>query len=333
MLTKPQRVLLLIVASLAAGLLAVTPVFGAGASGFSAALSCSGFTTNGGNIVANRDNTGSGAESIAINVIDGSGNIIYQSINALPLNWQVSLGTGAYGWRRTPAANPLTLNVVSLAGNGLSSEVIYTVSANCDTLATAETVAPAAVVTNTNVSASIAPGQDVPIPTNNTAAIEQLPYYMIVNTENLNLRSGDGPNFTLVAVVKGGTRAQVIGRNENRSWWLLDVGGYRGWAIGDFLIPRGDLTPVPVVPVQGELQPITFVTSLPRNVFSQPNNFTRNFVCEIPAGEYVVTGKDRFDVFYEIVALCDDGTRLNAWIKGEDGVFRNPAALRLPVTG
>lgn len=330
---------LVIVTLFVMSLLLTIPVLGAENNGLSASVTCTGFTLSGG-LTANRDNTGSGQESIVINAVDGTGNNVYQLVDAIPLNWQVSFGNAVYGWRDVPAANPITLSIISIGGNNLSQEVLYTASGNCDGLQ--QGTAPdltASVNTavsvgsgSTSVSPSVPIGGPVPVPSTSAAVIESLPYYAIVNTTALNLRSGTGPQYTVVAVLTGGTRAAVIGRNKNRSWWLLEAGGYRGWASNDFIALRGDLVDVPEVPNMGELQPITLVTSLTQSVFSEANNFNINKVCDIPPGEYAVIGKDRYNVFYEIAATCTDGNVINAWIKGDEGAFRNPAALSLPIT-
>jgi len=324
-------------ACLSVALLSIIPVMGASGS-FSATLSCAGFTPSG-SFTADRDNTGSGQETLAINAVDGRGTVLFQLIDAVPLNWQVT--PGAANWTTPPAANPITMSVISLDGNGLPQQTVYATSGACDGLPDgtpqdATNIAAAVAATgpaNVQVSPPIPPGDDIPAPTTNTAAIELLPYYAITNTPRMNLRSGDGPQYLPVAVLRGGTRAQIVGRNNQTSWWLLEADGFVGWASDEFLAIRGDATKVPFIEAQGTVIPVTFVTSILHNVYSEPNNFTTNFVCQIPPSEYVVIGKDRFDVFYQIEATCTDGRSVTAWMKGEDGLFRNPAAIPIPVTG
>lgn len=314
------------------------PVFGAENSGLSAGISCNGFSLSG-NFRANRDNTGRGQESIVVQAVDGAGVIVYQLVDAVPLNWQITLDNAPFNWREVPTANPITVSVISLAGNGQAQEVVYSASSNCDGLKAGVAANPATSTAtvavgsgSTNVSPSISVGGEVPVPTTSAAAIESLPYYVIINTPAVNMRSGTGPQYTVVGVLTGGTRAAVVGRNKNRSWWLLEAGNVRGWVSNEFVAVRGDLTDVPEVPNQGELQPITFVTSLEKTVFSEANNYDINQVCTIPAGEYRVIGKDSFNVFYQLEARCTDGRVVPAWIRGDEGAFRNPAVLALPVT-
>jgi len=334
-----RRALLAVAVMISASLLAVLPVLGASATDFDASIGCEGFTPNGASIVADRDNTGRGQETIAINAVDGAGNNVFQLVDAVPLNWTVTPGELIYGWSAEPAANPISLSVISLPGNGLPQQVLYSTTGTCEGLATGTatdaaafasvTVIPAGPIT---VSPSILPGRDIPVPRTNTDVIEALPFYAIVNTPRLNLRSGDGPQFLPVAVLRGGTRTRILGKNAEVSWWLLEAGGYRGWASAEFLAVRGDATDVPVInDTDGDLIPVTFVTSVDQRVYTEPNNLNVNFLCEIPPSEYVVTGKDSFDVFYQIQARCEDGRTARAWLRSEDGLFRNPAALSLPV--
>jgi hypothetical protein len=333
----PRLAAVILMAALA--LLSTMTTLGAVSNDFSAVISCEGFTPSGG-LTANRDNTGRGQESIAFTAVDGVGNIVFQLIDAVPLNWSVTPAGVTYAWTTPPVANPISMSVVSLGGNGLAQETLYSVSGDCDGLAQGTAVDPASVAgqvvvitspTNFTVSPSILPGQPVPVPRTNADFIESLPYYAIVNTPNLNMRSGDGPEYTTVAVLRGGTRAQVLGRNETFSWWLLDAGGFRGWVSAEFIALRGDLTDVPELIASGQLQPATFVTSIPQTVFRVPSDLNRDVVCQIPAGEYILVGRNNAATYYQIQTQCTDGRLLLAWLSVENGAFRNPAGLTISV--
>src|SRR6185503_5718974 len=112
------------------------------------------------------------------------------------------------------------------------------------------------------ISGDTSPAVDInaipPRPTNSAEVTSKLPGFLVVNTDNLSLRSGDGPEFTLVGIVDGGTKLIPLGRNLDFSWWYVQAGDKIGWAKAEFLVARGDLTSVTVVPSEGEITPATF---------------------------------------------------------------------------
>ena len=87
-------------------------------------ITCADFTAAGtGADILDRDNTGVGQEKLQILVTDGVGTVLYT------LTFQNGLGTYAGGmigttaYTAAPAYNPITVQVISLAGNGLPEEV------------------------------------------------------------------------------------------------------------------------------------------------------------------------------------------------------------------
>lgn len=70
----------------------------------------------------------------------------------------------------------------------------------------------------------------------------------IVNTGNLNIRSGPGAHFTSVAVVPGGTELAVVGLASDEVWYLVQGAFGQGWVNKDFVIFRGVFDNVPVIP-------------------------------------------------------------------------------------
>ncbi len=73
---------------------------------------------------------------------------------------------------------------------------------------------------------------------------------LIVNTGNLNVRSGPGPQYTVLAVAPGGTRLPVLGTNADNSWYLVATSAGAGWVDVSFTIPRGDFSYVPLITVE-----------------------------------------------------------------------------------
>ncbi len=69
----------------------------------------------------------------------------------------------------------------------------------------------------------------------------------IVNTGNLNVRSGPNVGFSAVAVVAGGTSLEVVGRANDNVWLLVEGDFGRGWVNIEFVLFRGVYDSVPVV--------------------------------------------------------------------------------------
>jgi uncharacterized protein YraI len=58
---------------------------------------------------------------------------------------------------------------------------------------------------------------------------------MATATTDLNVRSGPGPEFSVVGVIQGGGVASVNGCVENSKWCRVDHNGTVGWAYSDYL--------------------------------------------------------------------------------------------------
>lgn len=65
----------------------------------------------------------------------------------------------------------------------------------------------------------------------------------------LNVRSGPGTSYALVGVLKVGDIVAIVGRNADRSWWVIQNGPLRGWIINSptYLTVSGDTSAVPLV--------------------------------------------------------------------------------------
>ena len=315
-------------------------------------LDCDGFQSEGGAIVLNRDNTGARSEVFVISAIDGAGNMIYNpDYDDFFVGTTVSIEAGAgNNWNRRPRFNPLTLQVISPAGNGVEALLISETTGSCEGLPTvgraaatdvAETgtlasaigedgiiIFPADGVTSEPVALNVAP----PRPVNPVDLVRSQPGYAIVNTDNLNLRTGDGPRYEKIGVLDGGTELIVLGRNADRSWWYVQVGGLRGWVSSEFLVMRGNLTDVPIVPVTGQFAlPSLYVGYSGNAVYELPLPGAA-VACYIPGNlMYPITGRTSSTAWYEIEANCD-GELKAVWIPAELGIVRNEGDVAIPVT-
>jgi uncharacterized protein YgiM (DUF1202 family) len=73
------------------------------------------------------------------------------------------------------------------------------------------------------------------------------PARVIINTGFLNIRSGPGSQFTVVATLPGGTTLDVIGFAPDGVWYLVTGPFGRGWLNSEFTIFRGNGTTIPVI--------------------------------------------------------------------------------------
>jgi uncharacterized protein YraI len=71
--------------------------------------------------------------------------------------------------------------------------------------------------------------------------------YIVVNTGFLNIRSGPGAQFTIVATVPGGSQLPVIGMATDGVWFLVDGAFGRGWVNNEFTVFRGSIDSLPII--------------------------------------------------------------------------------------
>jgi hypothetical protein len=328
---------------------ALLPV-SAGSGTFSIDLTCSGFVSNGSEMLLTRDNTGALSEAFVVTAIDGAGNNIFAPVSdVFYVGGTIVWPDGdTYEWTRAPLYNPLRLRVISLAGNGLPEMVVYEASADCAGLSPfgridvdeafarerllalpgeAFVLQPADGETSETVPLNAAP----PRPINPAWLTAEQPGFAVVNTDNLHLRSGDSYRFAPVGVIDGGTELVVLGRNADRTWWYVQVGGLRGWVSAEFLILRGDLTGIPEVPVLGEYTEPSFFLFIEQPLMALPLSGSPA-LCALPGNlAYPVVGRDAGSTWFEVAAACD-GVETSGWLMAEQGAIRNPAGVFIPVT-
>lgn len=70
---------------------------------------------------------------------------------------------------------------------------------------------------------------------------------VIVNTANLNVRSGPGASYTSLVVLPGGTELEVLGVTEDGAWYLIQGTFGQGWINSQFTIFRGNYSTIPIL--------------------------------------------------------------------------------------
>ena len=144
-----------------------------------------------------------------------------------------------------PEGTELFLRGASFAGSVLVEDVNGTrgvVGADTVTARSADVVSRCDLIPTAVMAAAAAAGNadalQAPLTSGNIA---------IVNTGNLNVRSGPSANFATVAVVPGGTRLSVLARSRDNVWFLVEGAFGRGWVNNTFVIFRGVYDTIPVI--------------------------------------------------------------------------------------
>jgi hypothetical protein len=294
-------------------------------------LTCSGFTSNGGRLIFDRDNTGQGLERFSLLATDGAGKVIYGPIvQDMPIGSSIEYPQGFYqAWQAAPEINPLFLTITSEEGNGQVKETIYRRTDTCRTLEgySREVIESSTFGDVGPVDGETAPAMALnqrpvtPVSINDLADLLGLSGYGIVNTSRLNMRSGAGIQYERVAILNGGTEVAVLGRNENATWWYVQVDETRGWVSADYVILRGDLRAQGLVPSTGEIAKPRFIFYQDYPVYDVPSTQGR-VMCEMAGNlEYSVVGRNDDWTWYKIDAVCN-GVPMKAWADGSLGALR-----------
>lgn len=343
---KRRSTLVLIGALLALAVVAL-PAGAANNGSATFSLGCDGFQGTGGSITLDRNNTGTSREAFIVSATDGVGNVIYAPVeDSFFVGGTVSWAGGdIVPWTSAPQANPLTLRVVSREGNGFAEQVVGLATGSCVSLPTYSALPSNGIFVVDGDTLTLdgkfvfplgATSPEVPLntvpprPLNALDIVNDLAGYLLVNTDNLSLRSGDSFKYTLVGIVDGGTVLVPLGRNAKFSWWYVQAGNIVGWAKAEFLIARGDLTDVLVVPSEGEITEARFFLYRSQALASAPLDSALP-LCTIPGNlDYLITGRTKSSDWYEIQTTCDN-VLVKGWIPVGQGAIRNPAAVFIDV--
>lgn len=75
--------------------------------------------------------------------------------------------------------------------------------------------------------------------------------HVVINTGFLNVRSGPGAQFGIVATFAGGSELPVIGITDDGIWFLVEGTFGQGWLNSDFTVFRGSISSVPIINTSG----------------------------------------------------------------------------------
>lgn len=133
----------------------------------------------------------------------------------------------------------------------------------------------------------------IPVTVASTTGAQVVGPLAVINTSAVNLRSGPGPDFTVLAILAGGEEGQIIGQTADSTWWLVEMRVGTGWIYAVNAALRGDLSSVSIidpespvatgvldsdipdgatVPVPALAAPVAVVNTGALNVRSGPND-------------------------------------------------------------
>lgn len=87
-----------------------------------------------------RDNTGTGLETYTGRITDGAGNVIYSGTYSAAVGTAIPANSLSLPYGTPPTMNPITLTLVSNAGNGFSEQQVWNASGSCAGLPSAAAV-------------------------------------------------------------------------------------------------------------------------------------------------------------------------------------------------
>ncbi len=98
-----------------------------------AQIACGGWINGSGDVEWTRDNTGIGVENLYYLALDGAGTPILNVSDNRSVG-SSSILTLSFPWDSSPAYNPITLYLISPAGNGFEEQVHLVGTGDCDGL-------------------------------------------------------------------------------------------------------------------------------------------------------------------------------------------------------
>ncbi len=97
--------------------------------------------------------------------------------------------------------------------------------------------------------------------------------HVVINASSLNIRSGPGAQFTSLAIVPGGSEFPVLGLASDGVWFLIAGPFGQGWVNNEFVLFRGAIQNVPIIPlssVSGVLATPTALVSGAVTLYAAP---------------------------------------------------------------
>jgi len=158
----------------------------------------------------------------------------------------------------------------------------------------------------------------------------------VIRAPVLNIRSGPSVFSDRVGSVLRGQTYQVIGRDSNARWFLLQLSGYQGWALGYYLyIPQNEFN-APVASdfvLGGNPSAITGVVAqsfATVRLRAQPTIYAAQIGRITWGGAMAVTGRTPAGDWYRVVWKGTEGWAVSAYLRIVEGDLNNVPIVNSP---
>ena len=145
--------------------------------------------------------------------------------------------------------------------------------------------------------------------------------HLVVNTGNLNIRSGPSINHRVITTVPGGAKLPVIGVASDRRWYQVESAAGSGWANFYYTVGRGNFVGIPVTETSAEAPSIpaarVIVNTEYLNIRSGPSASTAIVTTVSGGTELTVLGMARDRVWYLV-----EGDFGQGWLNNTYVIFR-----------
>ncbi len=131
----------------------------------------------------------------------------------------------------------------------------------------------------------------------------------VINTGQLNVRSGPGPGFSIVAQVFEGDKVTLLGRNTTSSWVFVRLAsGTQGWISTFYIIAN---VPLSTLPVMADFIPTGLITAGTANLRAAPS-LTGAIITTLNQGTFVsVLGRSADSQWLKVSA-----SGVTGWVGG-----------------
>jgi uncharacterized protein YraI len=105
-----------------------------------------------------------------------------------------------------------------------------------------------------------------------SSAQAQTPAIAIANTD-VNMRSGPGPEYPVIGMIRDGRRANVLGCIEGSRWCRVDFRGRLGWAYSQYMTLSGPVALLPAPEVEVDVTQRTVYAAPPATYAAPPATY------------------------------------------------------------
>jgi len=151
----------------------------------------------------------------------------------------------------------------------------------------------------------------------------------IIRAPVLNIRSGPSAYSDRIGTVRRGQTYQVVGRDANARWFLLQLSGFQGWALGYYLFINTNEFNAPVVSsfaLGGNPAAVTGNVAISYSTLrlrAQPTIYSEQIGRITWGGTMAITGKTRSGEWWRVLWKGTEGWAWSAFLRVVEGNIDN----------